>query len=198
MIEFLRGRIASKQPTRLVIDVGGVGMGMDVSLRAAEKAGNVGDNTDILTYLHVREDALDLYGFADAAEKGMFQKLLSVSGIGPKLALRILSSVGPRELADHIRKGDVKGLTALKGVGKKTAEVLIATLRNSVDKMDLAPLDDSSPGLVESGPIRDAVKALITLGVKEQQAQEAVQKAVKKVGDKADASRLIAQALQEV
>lgn len=198
MIEFLRGRISSKQPTRLIIDVGGVGMGVDVSLRAGEKAGNVGESAELLTYLHVREDALDLYGFADAAEKFMFLKLLSVSGIGPKLALRILSAVGPREMADHIRRGDVKGLTALKGVGKKTAEVLIATLRNSVEKMDLAPLEDSGGVPVENGPMRDAVMALITLGVKDMQAQEAVMKAAKKLGDKVDASRLIAQALQEV
>jgi Holliday junction DNA helicase RuvA len=153
----------------------------------------------MLAYLHVREEALDLYGFSDAAEKALFLKLLSVSGVGPRLALRILSAVSPAQLAASILQGDVRGLTALKGVGKKTAEVLIASLRTSVSKLGL-PSEDGGANAppAESGPLRDAVTALITLGVKESQAQEAVQKAVRKLGEGADLSRIIAQALQEV
>lgn len=199
MIEFLRGRLASKTATRLVIEVGGgVGYGVDVSLRTAERAGNPGDQIEILTYLHVREEALDLYGFTEAAERALFLKLLGVSGVGPKLALRILSAVTPQKLADMILHGDVRSLTALKGVGKKTAEVLIASLRSGLSKLDLP--QGEAGGAEASGEgttFRDAVMALVSLGVKDAAAQEAVRKASKKLGADASTSALIAQALQE-
>lgn len=200
MIEFLRGRLAHRQPARLVIDVGGVGMGVDVSLRTAEKFPREGETVEILTYLHVREESLDLYGFQDLAEKALFLKLLSVSGIGPRLALRILSAVAPQQLAQMILAGDVRGLTALKGIGKKTAEVMVASLRASMAKLDLPASADgkSSAPDARGESARDAVLALITLGVKEANAQAAVQKAFEKLGEKAQAGQLIAQALQEV
>ncbi len=199
MIEFLRGRLAAKHATRLVIEVGGgVGFGLDVSLRTAERAGNPGDQVEILTYLHVREEALDLYGFSDAAERALFLKLLGVSGVGPKLALRILSAVSPQKLADMILHGDVQGLTALKGVGKKTAEVLIASLRSGLSKLDLPHEEGASAeSSAEGTTFRDAVMALISLGVKDTAAQEAVRKASAKLGAEAAAGALIAQALQE-
>lgn len=199
MIEFLRGRLAAKTATRLVIEAGGgVGYGVDVSLRTAERAGNPGDQVEILTYLHVREEALDLYGFADAAERALFLKLLGVSGVGPKLALRILSAVSPQKLADMILHGDVRSLTALKGVGKKTAEVLIASLRSGLTKLDLPQGETSGAEASDEGStFRDAVMALVSLGVKDTAAQEAVRKASKKLGADAGTSALIAQALQE-
>lgn len=203
MIEYLRGKLAEKHATRLVVEVGGgVAFGVDVSLRTAERAGDPGDTVQILTYLHVREEALDLYGFADAAERALFLKLLGVSGVGPKLALRILSAVSPQKLADMILHGDVRGMTALKGVGKKTAEVLIASLRQSMSKLDI-PRDDESAGASDSGDsgqgatFRDAVAALVSLGVKDAAAQDAVRKASQKLGADADLSALISQALQE-
>ena len=200
MIEFLTGRLASKHATRLVIDVGGVAFGLDVSLRASEKAGNIGDTVQILTYLHVREEALDLYGFIDGAERALFLKLIGVSGVGPRLALRILSAVSPQQLANMILHSDVKNLTALKGVGKKTAEVLIASLRASMSKLDL-PADGtgeaSSDNSAEGGVFRDAVMALVSLGVRDPAAQEAVRKASQKLGPDVTTSVLIAQALQE-
>ena len=200
MIEFLRGKIASKSAdggTHLVIEVGGVGLGVEVSLNTAEKIPGLGLNAELFTYLHVREESLDLYGFRELAEKTMFLKLLGVSGIGPRLALRILSAVTPARLAAHILEGDVRSLTSLKGVGKKTAEVLIATLRTAVSKMALPTEAESASG-VASGPMHDAVRALVALGVKDVQAQEAVQKAARKLGEGVETGRLIAQALQEV
>jgi Holliday junction DNA helicase RuvA len=200
MIEFLRGRLDQRQPTRLVIDVGGVGMGVDVSLRTAEKYPTVGETVRILTYLHVREESLDLYGFQDLAEKALFLKLLSVSGIGPRLALRILSAVPPQQLAQMILAGDIRGLTALKGIGKKTAEVMVASLRSSMAKLDLPAAGDGAPAPAEAGDeaVRDAVLALISLGVKDNAAQAAVQKAQSRLGPDAQTGQLIAQALQEV
>lgn len=198
MIEFLRGRLAQRSPARLVIDVGGVGFGVDVSLRTAEAFPREGESVEILTWLHVKEEVLELYGFLENVEKAVFLKLIGVSGIGPRMALRILSAVTPQQLAQMIVGGDIRGLTALKGVGKKTAEVMTATLRASMAKLDLQPAGGSRQVTEGGEAARDAVLALVTLGVKDAQAQEAVRKALEKLGEKADAQRLIAQALQEV
>ena len=200
MIEFLRGRLAHRQPARLVIDVGGVGMGVDVSLRTAELYPREGETVELITYLHVREESLELYGFQSAVEKAIFLKLLSVSGIGPRLALRILSAVAPHHLAQMILAGDIRGLTALKGIGKKTAEVMVASLRTTMAKLDLSAHADGKPAALDAGgeAARDAVLALITLGVKDAAAQGAVQKALTNLGDKATTGQLITQALQEV
>ncbi len=199
MIEFLRGTLLQKQPTRLWIDVHGVGYGVDVSLRAAEKAGQAGDPITLITWLHVKEELMELYGFADASEKQVFLKLISVSGIGPRMALRMLSTSTPQRLAELVLQGDVKGLSAIKGIGKKTAEVMIASLRNAFAKMEWGdhPLD-AKASKPESESMRDAVLALITLGVRENSAQTAVQNAAKKMGEDADVGQLIALALQEV
>lgn len=198
MIEFLRGRLAQKQPARVVIDVGGVGMGVDVSLRTAEAMPREGETVDILTYLHVREESLELYGFSEEVERTLFLKLLGVSGIGPRLALRILSALPPWQLARLILDGDIRSLTALKGIGKKTAEVMVASLRTSLAKLDLRPPTGAPAASAGGEAARDAVQALITLGVKEGPAQAAVQKALDKLGEKASTTQLITQALQEV
>lgn len=203
MIEFLRGKLVQKSPARLLIEVNGMGYGVDVTLKAAEQAGNPGDTLTLVTWLHVKEELLELYGFADETEKKVFLKLISVSGIGPRMGLRMLSTTSPQRLAELVTAGDVKGLSAIKGIGKKTAEVLIASLRSVFSKMEFAPAaGPSTPAGPESQgtreAMRDAVLALITLGVRDTAAQAAVQQAAQKLGDKADASRLIAQALQEV
>ncbi len=199
MIEFLRGRLAQTHPTRLVIDVGGVGFGVDVSLRTAELFVQVGEPIEIITYLHVKEESLELYGFQNAVEKMIFLKLLGVSGIGPRLALRILSAVQPHQLAQMIVSGDIRALTGLKGVGKKTAEVMVASLRASLGKLDLSGPEGATHSFDAGGEAsRDAVLALITLGVKDMAAQSAVQKALARLGEKANTSQLITQALQEV
>jgi Holliday junction DNA helicase RuvA len=199
MIEFLRGRLAQKQPARLVIDVGGVGFGVDVSLRTAEAFPAEGETVELLTYLHVKEEILELYGFKEESERLLFHKLLGVSGIGPRLALRILSALPPWELSRLIIDGDIRALTALKGIGKKTAEVMVASLRTSLAKLNLtAPGGAPAAARPGSESARDAVLALVTLGVKDTAAQTAVQKALDKVGEKATTSQLITQALQEV
>lgn len=199
MIEFLRGRLAHRQPARLVIDVGGVGFGVDVSLRTAEAFPKEGETVELLTYLHVKEEILELYGFQEEVERTLFHKLLGVSGIGPRLALRILSAMPPWQLARMITDGDIRGLTALKGIGKKTAEVMVASLRTSLAKLDLkAPSGTYSAAVPGSESARDAVLALVTLGVKDAAAQAAVQKALDRLGEKANTTQLITQALQEV
>lgn len=198
MIEFLRGRLAHKQPARVVIDVGGVGFGVDVSLRTAEAMPSEGETVAMLTYLHVREESLEIYGFMEEVERTLFLKLLGVSGIGPRLALRILSALPPWQLARLIIDGDIRSLTALKGIGKKTAEVMVASLRASLAKMDLRPPTGAPASAAGNEASRDAIQALITLGVKEGPAQAAVQKALEKLGETAGTTQLITRALQEV
>ena len=135
---------------------------------------------------------------AIAGDASLFRKLLGVSGVGPRLALRILSAVSPQKLADMILHGDVRGLTALRGVGKKTAEVLIASLRSGMSRLDLPRDQAPEAGATgEAGTFRDAAAALVSLGVKDTAAQEAVRKASEKLGADAGLSALIAQALQE-
>jgi Holliday junction DNA helicase RuvA len=181
-------------------------MGVEVTLSTAERNRELGQTVRLLTWLHVKEEILELYGFADAMERSLFLKLIKVSGIGPRMALRLLSSTSPTRLGDMILNSDVRGLSSLKGIGKKTAEVMIASLRTSVGKMDWSDWGISEPGQESKGTpvtrgnpnLRDAVAALISLGVKDLQAQTAVEKALAKLGEDTQVSTLIAQALQEV
>ncbi len=198
MIEFLRGKLIRRSPAQLLIDVGGVGYAVNVSLRTSEAAGAEGREIGIITYLHVREEAMELFGFQDATEKALFLMLLGVSGIGPRLALRILSSTSPGDLGRMISGGDIRALTSLKGIGKKTAEVMVASLRASIAKLSWDSPSERPFATAETDSLRDAVLGLVTLGVKEPQAEAAVRKAAQKAGEKASAGQLIALALQEV
>ncbi len=198
MIDYLSGILIQRHPARLVINVGGVGFGVDVSLRASEAFPNIGEKVELSTWLYVKEGILELYGFTDPSEKEIFLKLIGVSGIGPRLGLRILSESSPERLAGMIRDADIRGLTALKGIGKKTAEMLVASLRTAVSKMIFTPSGQASAPSPLGEHERDAVLALIALGVKDAQAQAAVAKSRQKLGETAGASQLIAQALQEV
>ena len=159
MIARLSGRVADKQPNRLVVDVSGVGYDVQVPLSTYYVTGDVGSEMALRVHTHVREDQLALYGFATELELTMFEKLIAVSGIGPKLALSVLSGIEPRELAGAIQRNDLARLTAIPGVGKKTAERICVELRDRLPKtIDAAP---ASPG----DTLReDLVSALANLG----------------------------------
>src|SRR5512139_2168186 len=124
MIAQLAGALAQKSPDHLIIDVQGVGYQVFVSLNAFYRLPEPGDRVSLLIHTHVREDALQLYGFLDREEKDLFQLLLGISGIGPRLAINILSGTPARELKEALEAGDLVRLTAIPGVGKKTAERL--------------------------------------------------------------------------
>ena len=134
MIARLFGRVADKQPNRLVVDVGGVGYDVQVPLSTYYVTSDVGAEMALRIHTHVREDQIALYGFATDLELTMFEKLIAVSGIGPKLALSVLSGIEPRELAGAIQRNDVARLTAIPGVGKKTAERMCVELRDRLPK----------------------------------------------------------------
>jgi holliday junction DNA helicase RuvA len=134
MIAFLRGRILEKQPNRVIVDVAGVGYEVAVPLSTFYVAGEPGAEIALRVHTHVREDQLALYGFATPLELAIFERLISVSGIGPKLALAVLSGMESRDLVNAIQRGDVARLTRIPGVGKKTAERIIVDLRDRIPK----------------------------------------------------------------
>ena len=141
MISYLRGNIVRKSPAELVIDVNGVGYSVTIPLSTFETLGETNGPTTILTYMHVREDIMQLYGFATEGERELFKMLISVSGIGPKMAQGILSGLSAPELREAIIRGNLAALTAISGVGKKTAERIIIELRDKLTKVE--PFDSA-------------------------------------------------------
>jgi Holliday junction DNA helicase RuvA len=134
MIAFLRGRVIEKHPQRLIVDVSGVGYDVAVPLSTFYGAGEPGADIALRIHTHVREDQLALYGFATALELVVFERLIAISGIGPRLALAVLSGIDPRELVDAIQRGDLARLTAIPGVGRKTAERISVELRDRLPR----------------------------------------------------------------
>ncbi len=174
MITFLHGELAEKQPARAVLDVGGVGYEVLIPLSSYDKLPHTGENCRLLIHDHIREDAHELFGFATDAERSVFQLLISVSGIGPKLALGALSSLSTRELKLAISGGDTARLSSISGIGKKTAGRLVIELR---DKISAGETLEAQSGVGEQDVrLRDAVLALISLGHKQVEAQDMLTK----------------------
>jgi Holliday junction DNA helicase RuvA len=194
MITFIEGTIEEKHPTRIVLNVGGVGYEVLIPLSSYEKLPAVGDACRVLTYDHIREDAHQLFGFMTEAERGMFVLLMSITGIGPKLALSALSGLTVRDLKVAIVGGDVKRLTSISGVGKKVAERMIVELRDrladGLEQGDGAILED-----LGDARISDAVMALVSLGFKRDAALKMVKTAVSKADADHTAEDLIKTAL---
>lgn len=178
MIAHLRGKLIEKQPNLAVIDVGGVGYELAVSVSTYSQLGNAGEEVALHTHTHVREDALALFGFATRHEKGVFEKLITVSGIGPRLAVTILSGLPTEDLATAIRKGDVGTLTRIPGVGRKTGERMVLELREK-----FMPVDDTKESIDSPSGFsqieRDVISALLNLGCARPAAEQAVRKTLR-------------------
>ena len=196
MIEQLRGIVVQKNPLLVVLDCGGVGYGLHVSTRTGELTPEIGAETTLLTHLVVREDSLTLFGFANAQEKEVFLRMIQVNGIGPKMAQRILSSVSPSDLLNRIAREDHAALARIKGIGKKTSEMLVLALKDKA--MQLASLDGSDSTIGLPNQQQEAILALHTLGVKDPAARKAVESASEALGPQADVGKLIAEALRHV
>ncbi len=198
MIAFLRGRLAEKHPDRVVVDVAGVGYDVHVPLSTFYRLPEPGDVVALRIHTHVREDTLALYGFGTPFELQIFEKLIDVSGIGPRLALAVLSGIEPAELARAIQDGNIVRLTSIPGVGKKTAERIALELRDK-----LAPLVDSGEAPpptagFEGAALRDdLLSALVNLGYHRPLAEKAVDAALKK-GDTPTLESLLKLALREL
>jgi holliday junction DNA helicase RuvA len=172
MITFLEGRLVEKQPTHAVMNVGGVGYEVVIPLSSYDRLPAVGEACRILTYDHVREDLHQLFGFMTEPERALFVLLMTVSGIGPKLALCALSGMSVRELKAAIVGGDVKRLSSISGIGKKLAERMVVELRDKIGKADALEAVAGVQELSESDlKLRDAVMALIALGYKQAEAR---------------------------
>ncbi|MDP9337448.1 MAG: Holliday junction branch migration protein RuvA [Acidobacteriota bacterium] len=180
MIGQLRGKLAEKRPNQVLVDVGGVGYVVLVPLSTFAALGELHTEVTLLIHTHVREDALSLYGFVSSREKHLFELLLSASGVGPSLALKILSGMSVDELVPAIRGSDLARLTKIPGVGRKTAERMVVELK---DKLEAVVIEverpaTSSPAGVEA----DVVSALVNLGYEARTAEKAVEEARKESG----------------
>ena len=175
MIALLRGTLAYKSSDHVIIDVGGVGYRLFIPLSTFYSLPETGD-VSLFTHTHVREDALLLYGFLSMEEKELFGILISISGIGPKLAINILSHIPARDLKRAIASGDIKRLSSLPGIGKKTAERLVLELKDKVGPIHDLPEADEVQSNTSGGDIsNDVISALINLGYKENQARKVLE-----------------------
>ena len=171
MIGYLTGKIISKKPTQLLLDVNGVGYLINISISTFEKLSDDTETISLYTYLAVKEDALDLYGFFAVAEMEMFKSLISVSGIGPKLGQAILSGIEIEDLKEAIKTGNVARIISIPGIGRKTAERLIVELRDKVDSL-AEGVEFASAG--KPSIRNDAVAALAGLGYNQKNAEKIV------------------------
>jgi Holliday junction DNA helicase RuvA len=180
MIAFLRGRLIAKTPSQAIVDCGGVGYEATISVATFTSLPAEGAEARLHIYTHVREDALALFGFAEPLEKRMFEKLLTISGIGPKLAITVLSGIDTSRLVTAIRGGDHATLTRIPGIGKKTAERVVLELKDKLDDMAVSPATASA----HYGPAGDdALSAMVNLGYARPVAQKAIETALAKNPD---------------
>jgi len=198
LIAHLRGRISEKHPNRVVVDVSGVGYDVFVPLSTFYGMGEAGSDIALRIHTHVREDALQLFGFATSLEQELFERLIGVSGIGPKVALAVLSGIEPKELIRAIERGDLARLTAIPGVGKKTSERIVLELKDRLPRVsaDIVPVmgdGDEKPIAVRD----DVLSALVNLGYHRPLAEKAVASAIKDVPD-SGFERTLKQALREL
>ena len=200
MIERIRGILVQKTPTFVVVECAGVGYGVNISAYTAGKLPDEGDEVVLHTNLVVREDSMTLFGFADTTEKDLFLMLLSVNGVGPKLAQRILSGSTPSDLLNMIASDNKAALSKIKGLGQKTCEQMTLTLKDKAGTMMQSLGNVEGSGITNVGTLTgaklEAVLALHTLGVKDPAAEKAVVKAVEVLGDGVDAAALIPEALK--
>lgn len=188
MITFLEGTLEEKGPDRVVLNVGGVGYEVGIPTSSFDGLPMEGERTRLLTVELIREDAHDLVGFRTEEERRMFGLLTSISGVGPKLGLSVLSGIHLRDLKAAAAENDVKRLAQIPGVGKKTAERIALELRGKLSKGELAAAALVGGGDAEAGGdarLRDVYAALVQLGRKPAEAQEAIRKAAGKIGPKA-------------
>jgi len=177
MIAQLRGTLADKRPNQILVDVGGVGYLVHIPVSTFYALGDLHSNVTLLIHTQVREDAISLYGFLSSREKHLFELLISASGVGPVLALKILSGMSVDDLVPAVRSGDIVRLTRIPGVGRKTAERMVVELRDKLAAME-TPEAARHP-VATTGAAADVVSALLNLGYEQRAAEQAVERAGK-------------------
>lgn len=203
MITYVRGKLVAKSPTSAVVEVGGgpggIGYEVAISLITFEKLPELGAESRLLTHHYVREDRQELFGFADEGEREIFELLIGVSGIGPNSAQTILSGMSVEALREAIFYERVNELTAIKGIGKKTAERMVVELKDKIQAPALQgdTTTENTPAAGEGVAVEEAVLALIALGFAAPAARRALAQVVKKSGADQSVQQLIRQALKE-
>ncbi len=202
MIELVSGVLRDKGATSCLVDCHGVGLGISISLNTFQDIDHLqhGDTVSLFTYLHVREDAMQLFGFSTVDEKEMFQLLIAVSGVGPKLAIAILSGGPSGDLKASIGREDVAMLTRIPGVGKKTAQRLILELKEKIKTADGFEYTDvaSTGNAALHGKVNEALLAMISLGYKQQDAKRAIDKVLSNTPGDPSLEEIIKLALKEM
>jgi Holliday junction DNA helicase RuvA len=199
MIASLTGRLAFKAPTHLVLNVHGVGYEVLIPLSTYYGLPNLSESTSLSVHTHVREDAIQLFGFLTSQEKDAFVLLTSVSGVGPKLALSLLSALPVSSLVSAIRSGDVEKLTTVPGIGTKSAGRLVLELKDKVEKLHTgASSAHDSPGQGQDAIFDDALSALVNLGYRPQDAKESLKQVKKATPESIVLKDMIREALKEL
>ncbi|HFE63670.1 Holliday junction branch migration protein RuvA [candidate division KSB1 bacterium 4484_188] len=200
MIEEINGRIIQKSPAFCVVECGGIGIGVFISVNTFQKLPDTGDSVHLLTHLHVREDLLQLYGFSGEDERKMFRLLINVGGIGPRLAMTILSGITVAELIQAIAGEDHQVLVRVPGVGKKTAQRMVLELKEKIEipeeMKEFAGRAVIDPQL--KGKMDEAILALTTLGYRQAEAKIAIEKILRKSPEDLPVDELIKLALRNV
>lgn len=195
MIAFLHGTLVEKTPSVVTLDVHGVGYHVFISLGTYDRLPSTGSACRLLTYHHIREDAHLLFGFVQPEEKAMFERLIGVSGVGPKLALSVLSGLTVTELSLAITEGNVKRISSVHGIGKKTAERLILELRDKIDPLEALAGRPADGDTARNAMLRDAILALGALGFPQEQARKMVQSVLDAETEIKDTEALLRRAL---
>jgi Holliday junction DNA helicase RuvA len=198
MIAYLEGRLTEKHPTHFIIDVGGVGFHVQVPLSSYEDIEVVDGRVKVLTHLHVREDIMALYGFATMAERDLFQLLIGVSGIGPPMALKILSGTPIADFKRMIAAEDSLGLTRIKGVGPKLAQRLVLEVRDKIGAIAPTEFRSEDLGASNQDMLAEATAALAGLGTNPIQARKVVATVLQDMGDQVTIEQVIKRALRSI
>jgi len=182
LIDSIKGTLVKKNPTSVIIDIGGIRLGIPITLATFEKIPDPNHAVELLTYLHVREDIMELYGFYDDHERDVFMQLNSISGIGPRSAMNILSGTNPIEFKKKIIDSDVASLTSIPGIGTKTAKRIIVELKDKFTDQDTGSDLDFLLVSGDKDKIDDVTKVLISLGYKRSSINQVIKKLVTKDG----------------
>ncbi len=197
MIASIEGIIMSRDGNRIIVGIGGVGLEVYVPYRKLDDVGGEGKTVRLKTYLHVKEDSLTLYGFFDESDRRLFRALLGVSGIGPKVALAILSVSEAGELARMIHREDTAGIQAFPGVGKKTSERIVLELKDKIDIEYFLPADDVKIASIDRRLLEEAVSALMGLGLTRANAGRALERVcIEDLGDSFGVEDVVREALK--
>jgi len=196
MIAWLRGQLLEKHPNRLLVDVHGVGYDVQVPLSTFYQAGEPGKDVSLRIHTHVREDQIALFGFASVLEHQLFERLISVNGIGPKLALAVLSGIEPGDFVRAVQQADAGRLTRIPGVGRKTAERMTLELRDRLPAIEAAPSADTTISDAHISLRDDVVSALVNLGYQRPAVEKAVESVLKSRKDEADGAASGGQAFE--